>query len=110
MSLLKVPYDDIITRANKRKELLHKMEELVEGLPDMIFEMQHIADELDEFYRVYYAMDPEGRNLLPKVLQVFADQGRSRAEQLKLAIYSVGTNGHVWGAKAILDELEGRPR
>lgn len=107
MSLLKIPYEDIIAKANKRKEKLQKMEELAEGLPDLIMDMQRVADELEEFYSVYYALDQEGRNLLPKTLQQFADCGRSRADNLRNAIYAVGTTGQAWGAKAILDELAG---
>lgn len=66
---MKINYDEIITKANERKEKLQKLTELLREQPAQVNALLAILGWATEVHRVHASLDTEGRSLLPKDLQ-----------------------------------------
>lgn len=67
---MKIPYDQIIAKANKRKELLQELEQLLPALKEQIEVTLGSSNALGPIARrtksVLDLLDAEGRGLLPE--------------------------------------------
>ena len=73
---MEINFEDIITKANARKEVLKQIMEVVESGAQDAFEAAMTVKAFQEnMGRCYAKLDPEGRALLPASVRIFCDYG-----------------------------------
>lgn len=58
---MKINYEDIITKANTRKEALQNMEKMINDLPDMVESFTACLDYFIELGKLETTLDSEGK-------------------------------------------------
>ena len=64
---MKINYDEIITKANARKDALQALVPLLEALPAHLAAVEAASNALYAAHTAYNALDAEGRSLLGDV-------------------------------------------
>lgn len=91
---MNLPFDDIITRANARKEALKEIQLKLEDLPSHVEALRTALRFFAEFRPLYNHLDAEGKSLLADLdrLDLRIERMASVGEQLTRN-YFVGSDG-----------------
>lgn len=66
---MNINFEDIITKANDRKEALMKLQTILGRIDEVIEAMEFLADWHAEFHVAYKALDYEGKELIPEKMK-----------------------------------------
>ena len=100
---ININYEEIITKANERKERLQQLILLLNDAQDRYDELVEAFDWLCELLNVYNKLDEEGRLMLPKSVKNAFDFMTSTRTLLGRVISD--NNGHN-GVASLLGEKE----
>ena len=98
---MKIAYDDIITKANQRKEALKDFAERVEGLEVLIDYLEDAAVLAMELTASYKELDAEAKKMLPPGADMIAGY-LGHEESLRKMVISVTSSG-AFGYQALYD-------
>jgi len=82
---MKINYDEIITKANKRKDTLQALVVLIEEAPAMMAHLTCMMQWANDLYPLYRELDGEGKAMLPSAYRETLndlDKIRDRMSQL----------------------------
>ena len=100
---ININYEEIITKANERKERLQQLILLLNDAQDRYDELVEASDWLRELSNVYNKLDEEGRQMLPKSVKNTFEYITSTRTFLG---YVISDNNGLNGVARLLGEKE----
>jgi len=99
---MNINYEDIITKANTRKDALKQVEAMLADAPTMLERLEAVSKWFKELSLAYALLDSEGQLMIPEKMRMTLAFRNATAGNLGRARYS-NLSGHYIGIKSLVE-------